>query len=233
MSYAPGGKGKLSIADSGGVLHRFWKLITAGYVPGTSTVNTEEYLDEDPTSEVAKPPAGVFNASYRPHPGRTADILAEAAHEETSIVTLVRERGVAKQLAAGEDSVRELALAADGTLTPSGSSAPNLEEGSWTQGLGVVLAGVLYIIEYIASGGASAVVSRYGAIAQKKAGKDAAAIPAVAATHEWALVSLMVEDTYSGRLSVAGGSEADASGAVSASLSCQLAKRPTTKMVVP
>lgn len=230
-TFTPSGRGTLSVLE-GGTKYPFHKLITAGHTPGTSTTTDEEYLDEDPTSEVAAPPAGEFTATYRPHPGRLADEKAEQAHADTSLITLVRDRGNAKTLQTGASGVNELAISNAGALTGSGSAATDFTDGVWQVGLGLVIANVLYIVTSITSA-TTATVARYGAVASKKATRDAMVLASVSATDGWSLVSLAVEETFTGRLTAAGGSETDTGGAVSASLTQTLTSRPSVKLVTP
>ena len=118
-------------------------------------------------------------------------------------------RASAKSLRDNAVAANTLAIAANGTLTGAGAidfGSQDEPQSPWNQGLGIIIGSVLYVIEDI-TGAKLGAVSRLGAITSGFAEEDDVALASVSATQSWELVQMGVEESYQGRVSLAGGKE--------------------------
>lgn len=229
---APGARipvdGTLRIADANNKLHLIDLLTGDSFVPGTPDSVTENYT-QGPIVEEGVAPIGVYNFSYRPNRFMESNKILRINSRNGTPSRLVRQRGVAAQLAVGVDNSNEMAIVAE-TDAPSGFAimssgsakanfgSPNEPLSPWRGGLGIVISDVLYLIEEILAADKAA-ITRHGALDgdKKDVSADSVALAAVNATHEWKLYALGERITYSGRISNPGGETNTAPNTSSAS----------------
>ena len=82
------------------------------------------------------------------------------------------------------------------------------------------------------TGAQAGVVSRFGEIVSGFAEEDDVALANVAATQSWELVQMGIEESFQGRVSLAGGKEY-AGTTVSSSVNVILSSFPSEKLSVP
>lgn len=237
MSYIPSGIGEVFIVDSDDNRHKIRVHTRAAHTPSEAPTETRRSLDrnEGERSSVGSPGFGQFAFDFEPNPFLDSNKRLRALHRSGGLVSVEMDYGAVPDiLQSGSDGVREVALAATGVLTASGSAAPAFgteaaPAAPWTQGLGIILNGALYIIDEVLSP-ATLKVSRWGAVAadprasatfgkvpdgRRIANADDVTLAVVNATHQYQLVQMGVRARQPGRISLAGGSEASGAGETS------------------
>jgi len=260
MSYRPSGLGTLALLE-GGVEYLFRKFSSGTYEASTAPTTTSQTLDEGERTSTGKPGPGTYSWDYEIHPGSYASRRIGEIHADQETATVINRRGVAQILGSGDDGVSELAIDATGIMTASGSAPASFgtektPKAPWTQGLGIVIADVLYTVESIidddmarvkrwgeVAAVAAPVASRTvfettkgtldGDVAHRIANKDAVALASVNATHEWELVQLAVISRYVGNASLAGGEGASGAGEITSSATLVLNTPRVVQMRMP
>lgn len=232
MSYRPSGNGVLEKLVNG-KREKIRLLSAVTFTPGTAPTETETTLDEGERTTTGKPGPGEISFDYQPHPGYTSQESMENDHENGILGTYYHTRGSFASLRDNSVAADTLAIAATGLVTGAGAIDFGTEakpKSPWTQGLGIIISNVLYIIQRIENG--KLVVARYGAVADGFATPDDTALAVVNATQDWDLVQMGVERTYEGIPSLAGGEESSGSGSISSSATVVLQSPRTTRMKV-
>lgn len=235
MSYLPDGAGTLTVEDSTGAKHIVRIITRVAYAPAEAPVDTRRSLDQGERTSVGDPGDGSITFDYEPHPGLRSNRIMQANYIAKTTTSFEHLRGTAAVLRDNSTTADTIAIATSGVATGAGGinfgtdAAPR---APWNQGLGLVISNVLYTIEEILSS-TTIRVSRYGSISSNRAIPDDTALAAVSATHSWDLVQTGVSNTYSGRISLAGGEESSGAGEVSSTATVQLSSAVNTELVTP
>ena len=236
MAYYPANSGEVFVVDAASARHWIGDFQSLSSAPDEATTETETSLSKiiGTRTTTGSGGPGRVSIAYRPYLAFKAHRELVKSFRDESLSEVVHVTGVAKSLRDNAVAANTLAIAADGTLTAAGGiefGSQDEPESPWNQGLGIVIGTVLYVIEDI-TGAQAGVVSRFGEIVSGFAEEDEVALANVAATQSWELVQMGIEESFQGRVSLAGGKEY-AGTTVSSSVNVILSSFPSEKLSVP
>ena len=238
MAYIPDGNGVLEIHDADGGKHRILIATRVGYTAATAGVRTRTSLTRQPLVSVSLPGSGQFGFDYEPHPGMMGDRVLEKHHRDGTIADATWTRGEAAErtaTGAGED-INWPASATDAVFvdaTGLGFGSDDNPSAKWLPGYGIVVGSILYIIMQVIDDTTLRIV-KYGDIASGLATEDEdRSITLKGANTDYSVVQMAVQETYSGRVSQAGGDESSGDGEVASSASLELITDRGVKLMVP
>ena len=236
MAYYPANAGEIYVVDAASVRHWLGDFQSLSSAPDEATTETETSLSKiiGTRTTTGSGGPGRVSIAYRPYLAFKAHRELVNSFRDESLSEIVHVTGVANSLRDNAVAANTLAIAANGTLTGAGAidfGSQDEPESPWNQGLGIIIGSVLYVIEDI-TGAKLGAVSRLGAITSGFAEEDDVALASVSATQSWELVQMGVEESYQGRVSLAGGKEY-AGTTVSTSVNVILSSFPSEKLSVP
>lgn len=249
MSYVPSGTGRVFIVDADGIRYKVRIQTRAGFQPAEAPVETRRSLDRDEgeRTSVGSPGHGTYSLDFEPNPLLSSNRMFKRFHRNGGLCTIEEDRGgTPTVLEVGDGTAKTAQISAMGILTLGGSNASTLgtearPTAPWTQGLGVIIQNVLYIVDEITDTD-KARVNRWGAVVpdprfpsetgRRYAPEDEEDIAAVSAA-AYQLVQPGVRSSQAGRVSQGGGDEASGAGETTAAGVLQLSSERRLAALLP